>query len=92
MVIQTEEMKKAGWRIASTNLDWQIQERGQSNGEEVWRGRNYYTTLEYAVEKAYERLLLESPLTVASVEDAVKECKRVKTSLVKAVKEAVSHD
>ena len=89
MVIQLEGCE---WRINGDSLQWAIEYPRMKKGESVWDGRYFYSTLEYAVEKAYELALRESPATAVDMKSALAECKRVKTALVNAVVKAVAHE
>ena len=86
MVIEIPGCK---FRISGESCDWQVQYPGKSKGEGVWRGVYFYPTLEGAVSKAYELALRDSEAKV-DLKAALAECRRVKTSLEKAVKAAVA--
>ena len=87
MVIQTEDMRRNGWRIAGTDMDWQIQRQtksGKRKGD--WYATNYYSSLEFAMEKAYEMTLRDSKAFASEFLDALEECRRVKRELVSEVR------
>ena len=77
-------------RIVGERNDWQVQstvKKGKTAGE--WRGTNFFPCIEHAVANVYERVLRESNGEM-DLSGAVKECERVKRSLVSAVKKAVA--
>lgn len=77
-----------GWRIAGSDLDWQIQvlvkDRKSLLGYR-WSGIRFYTSLGAALEYAYEKTLRDSKESATSMKRAVNECKRVKDALKEAV-------
>lgn len=84
MIVTFED---CNFRINGVGTDWQIQYRQKRNGEEFWNGRYFFPSLDFAISKAYELMLIKSSATV-DVQGAVEECKRVKDALVKAVRRA----
>jgi hypothetical protein len=92
MVIQTEHMKENGWRLAGSDLDWQLQKiRKDKKSPEGWKyeGFLFYATFESALKAAYEKTLRESKKEASSIKDVLEECRKVKGELIEAVKEAV---
>ena len=88
MIIQLPEWEK--WRIAGSEHDWQVQKlRNRKNAEPTWEGERFYPSLDYAINYAYEKTLRENGITATDFETAIKECERVKKSLIAAVRKAV---
>ena len=89
MIVQLETWD--GWRIYGDGMDWQIQRQAVSkkDGSTTWKGTNYWTSIEYPVAYAYERMLREKDATITTPKELVEECERVKAELLKAVKKAV---
>lgn len=74
------------WRIAGSELDWQIQEKKKHNGKKdgyYWQGVNYFPHLSDALAKAYERTLRESGKRFTDIRDVAEECERIKGELVR---------
>ena len=78
------------WRIQGSGTDWQIAYPSEVNGKLKWKPRYFYSALEWAVEKAYELMLRESPVEAKDMKAALAECRRVKTELANAVKGAMA--
>ena len=87
IVIQLPEMD--GWRIAESDLDFQIQRSVKGKGGEEWRPTNFFQTLDGAVRFAYERILRESDAHVG-LADVPAECRKVAAKLERAVKAAMA--
>ena len=82
------EIPGCDFRIKGDRLEWQIQyEVKRSRSENTWEGRYFFPALEHAVSKAYELALASSP-DVVDISTAVRECRRVKDELLRAVKRA----
>ena len=88
MIIQLPEWKD--WRIAGSNLDWQIQKVVHKKQGDVWEATNFFPNLESAIGYAYERTLRESPKSIAMIREVHIECERTKSHMLKAVKKAVA--
>ena len=85
MVIQLPEWD--GWLIEGSGLDWQVRKRKKRKGGGYkWEATNFFPTLDSAVAFAYERTLKESGLVTDDLREAEKECRKVKDSLLKAVR------
>jgi len=84
MVIQIDG---CSFRINGTATDWAIEypNKGQKSG---WKGQYFYSSLEYAVAKAYELALRESDSHV-DMDGAVEEVRATSGKLVKAVRKAL---
>ena len=89
MVIEIPGCK---FRIKGTGTDWQIQyptkERKDGKGE-PWVGKYFFGSLAYAVDKAYELALRESDCEI-DISGLPDECRKVKDSLLRAVRKALS--
>ena len=83
-VIQLPEWSDV--RIAGSGNDWQIQTL-RPNGD--WRGTNFYSQLQYAVGEMFERTMRDKDKNAKEPNEWFEDCKRVKDSLVRAVKKAV---
>ena len=89
MVIQLPEWD--GWRISGESLAWEIQvqkKNGKKAGE--WNAVKWFPSLDSAVACAYEKALKENGLVTDDLREAEKECRKVKDSLLKAVRKAVA--
>lgn len=75
-------------RIASSSTDWQIQRRVMKNGVETWQGRNFYPSLEHAMQGAYEQMLKRRKSCAKDFEQYVDEINRVKSELLQAMRAA----
>lgn len=85
------EIPGCSFRISGEACDWQIQyEHERKNATNTWEGKYFYPHLDLAVAKAYELALRESKVVATTFKEMQDECKRVKDSLLKAVKKAVS--
>ena len=74
------------WRIAGSELDWQIQvPRSRGKQGVRWEGANYFPHLSDALAKAYERTLRETGKRFTDISDVAEECRRVKRELERAV-------
>ena len=88
MVIQLPDWD--GWRIYGESLAWEIQvqqKKGKKAGE--WNAVRWFPSLDSAVACAYEKALKENGLVTGDLREAEKECRKVKDSLLKAVRKAV---
>lgn len=77
-------------RISGEGNDWSVQsviKEGKSAGG--WRPSNYFAGLEHAIAFVYEKVLRDMELET-DIEGAVKECAKVKKSLLNAVKKAIA--
>ena len=90
MVIQLEEWD--GWRVAGGDHAWEVQqqhEKGKQAGE--WYATNWFSSLDAAIGYAYERTLKECGMghTVDMMREALVQCERTKSSLLREVRKAV---
>ena len=76
------------WRICGASDGWQIQKRTKKRGEYFWNATNYFTSLEYAVGFAYEKMLRGKDAAVG-MQNVPVECRKVKESLLKAARKAL---
>ena len=91
MIIKLPEWD--GWRVAGSDTDWQIQEYvkdAKADGGHRWKGVNFFGSLEHAIGFAYERTLRERGEKVGEENAWLDECRRVKKSLLAAVKKVVA--
>ena len=90
MVIQLPEWD--GWRISGEALSWEVQQQAR-NGKDAgkWYPTNYFPSLDSAIGYAYERTLKECGMghTVDMMREALVQCERVKSSLLREVRKAV---
>ena len=77
------------FRVKGCEADWQVQYPNGTakDGSQAWAGRYFFPSLEHAMGKAYELVLLESP-EAAGFADVPAECRRVKDELIAAVRRA----
>lgn len=86
MIIEFPDCK---FRISGESVDWQIQYPRKRKDSETWEGRYFFPNLENAIAKAYELSLRESGNTV-DVRALPGECRKVKESLLRAVRRALA--
>lgn len=85
------EIPGCKWRIRGGEGQWSLESPYTDNktGETAWRGRYFYASLPYAVDKAHELMLQESADAVRFA-DAPGECRKAKESLLRAVRRALA--
>lgn len=86
MIIEIPDCK---FRISGESADWQIQYPRKRKDGEIWEGKYFFPNLDTTIAKAYELALRESPAKV-DLKAAADECRKVKESLVRAVRKAVA--
>lgn len=89
MIVQLPEWD--GWRVSGEGMDWQIQvqiRKGKKAGQ--WEATNSFPTLDSAIGFAYERTLRKNGLVTDDLREAEGECRKLKDSLLKAVRKAVA--
>ena len=84
------EIEGCDFRISGSDTDWQVQYPWtDKKGEVQWKGRYFFPSLDFAIAKAYELALRESPAKV-DIKQASAECAKVKDALIRAVRKAVA--
>ena len=90
LIIQLPEWDN--WRISGEDLAWEVQKVVHKKQGDVWEATNWFSSLDAALGYAYERTLRE--LGMGSTIDMIREvhiaCEKTKSSMLKAVRKAVS--
>ena len=71
------------YRITTDSMNWRIEKLTKRKGEDEWRPFKYYGTLESAVNRLAEIMLMESD--VVGLANALEEVKRVSAELTRAL-------
>jgi len=84
------EIEGCNFRINGNGTDWQIEYPyvDKKNGGTRWKGKFFFPSLRWTLDKAYELALQENAETV-DVKNAAKAFERVKKAMVAAVEKAV---
>ena len=83
MIIQLDEKT----RISGDSLDWRVEAliKDKKNGE-YWQGKNYFPSLEHALQFAFEKKLKKSSRLALSLDDYVDELNRCKNEILAAIR------
>lgn len=90
MIIQLPEWDN--WRISGEALSWEVQKVIHKKQGDVWEPTNFFSSLDAAIGYAYERTLRECGMghAVEMMREALVQCEKTKSSLLKAVRKAVA--
>lgn len=82
MIIQLDEKT----RISGTNLDWSVEILRKGKNGDYWKGTNFFPSLEYALQFAFEKHLKSSTAVAATLDDYVDELNRCKSEILAAMR------
>lgn len=84
------EIPGCNFRIKGADCDWQVQCKGRKKdgGEGDWASKYFFPSLDYAVGKAYELMLMGKGKSI-DIRELPDECRKTKESLLRAVRKAV---
>lgn len=82
MIIQLDEKT----RISGNARDWSVEKLRTRKGVEEWQGTNYFPSLEYALQFAFEKQLKSSTAVAATLDDYVDELNRCKGEILAAMR------
>ena len=82
MIIQLDEKT----RISGNARDWSVEKLRTRKGAEEWQGTNFFPSLEYALQFAFEKQLKSSTALAATLDDYVDELNRCKGEILAAMR------
>lgn len=82
MIIQLDEKT----RIFGNSAEWVVEKLRTRKGAEEWQGTNYFPSLEYALQFAFEKQLRSSTAVAATLDDYVDELNRCKGEILAAMR------
>ena len=82
MIIQLDEKT----RISGDSLDWRVEKLNKGKNGEKWEGKNFFQSLEHALQFVFDKKLAKSNRIAATLDDYVDELNRCKGEILAAMR------
>ena len=73
-------------RISGDSIDWRVEKLTNGKNGEKWEGKNFFPSLEHALQFAFDKKLAKSNRITATLDDYVDELSRCKGEILAAMR------